>query len=114
MDDRQERKAALESLSCHKNEIFTLCKETVDMLDAFEELKIISEEEKEDANDREDYSDVVKKLQSKIENDPNFFEHFCSHIQNMGDLKQLAEHLLGEFKGHKDSWSLVYTSRVSV
>ena len=98
MDDRQEREAALESLSSHSHDVLSLCSDSVEMLDAFEELAIIDEEEKEDANDNEDYGGVIKKLHARVEEDPSFFLEFCRHIQNKDDLAGLAQKLLGKFK----------------
>ena len=96
MDDRHERRAALDSLSEHYSDIATACKETVEMLDALEEFDIIDEEEKEDANDTEDYSSVIEKLQEKVNGDPNFFVEFFRHIQSNNDLRYLGEILLGK------------------
>lgn len=97
MDDRLEREAALQSLSIHSEELVRSCKENVDMLEAFEELEIITEDEKDDANDSEDYSSVMDKLRAKIEGDPSFFESFCQHIKKVDELESLADKLLGEF-----------------
>lgn len=97
MDDRLEREAALCSLSIHSEELLRSCKENVDMLDTLEELEIITENEKDDANDSEDYSSVVDKLVTKIEGDPGFFENFCLHIKKVEELESLADSLLGEF-----------------
>ena len=99
MDDRLEREAALHSLSIHNEELLQSCKDNADMLDAFEELEIITEEEKDDVNDsdNEDYGSVIDKLRAKIEADPNFFVRFCQHTKKVEDLESLAESLLGEF-----------------
>lgn len=96
MDDRLEKEAALQSLSIHSEELVLSCKENVDMLDAFEELDIITEDEKDNANDSEDYSSVMDKLRAKVEGDPSFFGSFCQHIKKVEDLGSLAESLLGE------------------
>ena len=95
MDDRQERQAALDSLCRYNDEIIGLCKSSVDMLDALEQLGVITEEEKDDANDTEDYSGAISKLMEKIEKDPNFFVDFCRRIQCEDDLSNLARNLLG-------------------
>ena len=100
MDDRLEREAALQSLSIHSEELIRSCKENVDMLEAFEELEIITEDEKDDANDSEDYSSVMDKLRAKVEGDPSFFESFCQHIKKVDELENLADKLLGEFWCH--------------
>lgn len=99
MDDRQERKGALNSLSFHMSKILDLCKNNADMLEALEELEIISEEEMEDANDREDYGTVLEKLRSKIDKDPNFIVEFCRRLQSLDDdeLAGLGKNILGEF-----------------
>ena len=97
MDDRLEREAALQSLSIHSEELLRSCIENADMLDAFEELEIITEDEKDDANDSEDYSSVMDKLRAKVEGDPNFFERFCLHIRKVEELESIADSLLGEF-----------------
>lgn len=97
MDDRLEREAALQSLSVHSEELLRSCKENVDMLDALEELEIITEDEKDDANDSEDYSSVMDKLRVKIEGDPSFYDSFCLHIKKVEELESLADSLLGEF-----------------
>ena len=97
MDDRQERQAALESLCRYNDEIIGSCKSSADMLDAFEQLGVITEEEKDDANDTEDYSGAISKLKEKIDEDPNFFVVFCRHIQSEDDLSGLARNLLGRY-----------------
>ena len=97
MDDRLEREAALHSLSIHSEDLLRSCKENVDMLDSFEELEIITEEEKDDVNDSENYSSVIDKLRTKIDDDPSFFESFCQHIKKVDELGSLADSLLGEF-----------------
>ncbi len=96
MDDRLEIEAALHSLSIHNEELLRSCKENVDMLDTFEELEIITEDEKDDVNDSENYSRVIDKLRTKIEADPSFFVTFCQHIKKMEELENLADRLLGE------------------
>ena len=96
MDDRNERKAALDALCNHYSDIAAACKENVDVLNAFEDFDIIDEEEKEDANDTEDYSSVIEKLQEKVNGDPNFFVEFFRHIQSKADLHDLGKTLLGE------------------
>ena len=96
MDDRLERDAALTALSCYREEIIVSCKDGVDLLDVFEELKIITEEEKDDANDREDYGCVMDKLREKIDTDPNFLVEFCCHIQQVEELRSLAGKLRGK------------------
>ena len=96
MDDRLEREAALQSLSIHSEELVRSCKENVDMLEAFEELEIITEDEKDDANDSEDYSSVMDKLRAKVKDDPSFFESFCQQIKKVDELENLADRLLGE------------------
>ena len=95
MDDRLEREAALQSLSIHSEELLRSCKENVDMLDAFEDLEIITEDEKDDANDNGDYSSVMDKLRAKVEGDPSFFERFCLQIKKLDELESLADNLLG-------------------
>ena len=97
MDDRLEREAALRSLSIHSEELVSSCRENVDVLDAFEDLGIITEDEKDDANESEDYSIVMDNLRAKVEGDPSFFESFCQHIKNVDELESLADNLLGEF-----------------
>ncbi len=57
MDDHLERDAALQCLSYHNEELLRSCKGDVDMLDVFEELEIITEEEK-DNNDSGKKKDV--------------------------------------------------------
>lgn len=98
MDDRQEREAALHSLSQHEKEILELCEDTVEVLDALEELEIITREEKDDANDSEDYSTVLSKLNERMSSNPSFFVDFCCHLQRLGEsnVTSLAESLLGE------------------
>ena len=104
MDDRLEREAALKSLSIHNEELLQSCKDNADMLDAFEELEIITEEEKDDVNamdDSEGYGSVIDKLRTKIsEGDPSFFVKFCQHIKKVDELESLAESLLGGFSSH--------------
>ena len=70
------------------------------MLEALEKLEIISEEEMEDANDREDYGTVLEKLRSKIDKDPNFIVEFCRRLQSLDDddLIGLGKNVLGKFK----------------
>ena len=97
MDDRFEKEAALHSLSIHSEELVSSCRENVDVLDAFEDLEIITEDEKDDANESEDYSIVMDKLRAKVEGDPSFFESFCQHIKKVDELESLADSLLGEF-----------------
>ena len=97
MDDRREREAALIAFSSHSEEIIGLCKDGVDLLDVFEELKIITEEEKDDANDREDYDCVMDKLREKIDTDPNFLvDSFCRRIRQVEELSSLAGKLVGK------------------
>ena len=98
MDDRQEREAALYSLSKYNEEILRLCEDSVEVLDAFEVLEIISTEEKDDANANDDYSTVLGKLSERMDNNPSFFVDFCCHLQGLGEssIKSLAESLLGE------------------
>ena len=100
MDDRHERKAALDSLGEHYSEIETACRENVELMETFEEFDLINEEEKEDANDKDDYTDVIEKLQEKINVDPNFFVEFFRHIQSKDDLRYLGETLLGECRSY--------------
>lgn len=95
MDDRKERQAALDTLSSFESNIISSCKESFDMLEAFEKLEIITEEEKDDANDEQDYSSVIDKLRTKVESDPNFFVKFCCYIQSSEELSMLAKELLG-------------------
>ena len=97
MDDRLEREAALRSLSVHGEELLRSCEMNVDMLDSFEEMEIITEDEKDDANDSGDYGRVIDKLRTKIDADPSFFESFCRHIKKVDELKSLADKLLGKF-----------------
>ena len=98
MDDRLEKQAALAAISGHKGEILRCCDDAVDLLDALEELEVMSQEEKDNANEHEDYELVVPRLTQKIEIDPSFFNRFCHHIhvtQNK-ELSSLAEGLVGE------------------
>ena len=97
MDDRLEREAALHSLSVHSEELLRSCKKDVDMLDSFEDLGIITEDEKDEANDSGDYASLVDKLRAKIDADPSFFESFCRHIKKVDELKSLADRLLSKF-----------------
>ena len=96
MDDRLEREAALSTLSSLDEEIHRLCVESVEMLDAFQELNIISQDEKDDANENEDYGDVLKKLREKVVADPSFIVMFCSHIKQVEELSDLAKRLSGK------------------
>ena len=98
MDDRLEREAALYALSVLNEEVLTSCQEDVEMLDALEELGIITGEEKDDANENEEYGGVIEKLRGKIDADPCFFVEFCRHIQPLEELQSLAKRLLGELR----------------
>lgn len=100
MDDRLERQAALAAISEHNDEILRCCEESADMLDALEELKVISQKEKDDANESEDYDLVVPRLREKIKIDPSFFNRFCHHITRKKELSNLAESLVGELIQH--------------
>lgn len=96
MDDRLEREAALSALSSLDEEILRLCEESVEMLDAFQELKIISQDEKDDANENEDYDHALKKLREKVVADPNFIVVFCNHIKHVKELSDFAKRLNGK------------------
>ena len=99
MDDRFERQAALAAISSHKDEILRFCQEDVDLLDALEELTVITQEEKDKANESDKYGLVIPKLEEKINLDPSFFIKFCHHISQNNqkkDLLNLAKSLVGE------------------
>ena len=98
MDDRQEREAALHSLSIHSKEILDLCEDSVEVLDAFEKLEIITRDEKDYANVNDDYSTVLTKLSERMNSNPGFFVDFCCHLQSLGEsnVTSLADSLLGE------------------
>ena len=93
MDDRLEREAALGALSSLNEEILKLCEEGVEMLDAFQELDVISQGEKDDANENDDYGDALEKLKKRIDKDPNFIVVFCSHIKQVKELSDFATRL---------------------
>ena len=96
MDDRLEREAALSALSSFYEEILRLCEEGVEILDAFQELNIISQDEKDDANENEEYDDALEKLKERVYKDPNFIVVFCSHIKKVKELTDLAKRLSGK------------------
>lgn len=102
MDDRLDREAALHSLSMHREEIAGICENTVEVLDAFEQLEIITRDEKDHANESEDYSTVLRKLSERMNSNPSFFVEFCSHLQDLGasegepSITSLAKNLVGE------------------
>ena len=93
-----EREAALHSLSIHEEELLELCKDTVEVLDAFQELEIITQEEKDDANDSEDYSTVLAKLSERMNDNPSSFVNFCYRLRDLGEsnVTSTADSLLGE------------------
>lgn len=97
MDDRVDREAALYALSSYKEEILGLCRDCVEALDAFEELNVITTDEKDVAYEREDFTCVITKLTEKIKQDPGFFVEFCLHIKKIEELSSIADILLGEF-----------------
>lgn len=101
MDDRLEREAALYSLSSLNREVLKSFEDGVEMLDALEEVKVITGEEKDDANEKEEYHVVLEKLKEKIDADPNFFVVFCRHIQQQEELRSLSKRLLGESTGNR-------------
>ncbi len=96
MDDRLEKQAALAAISRHNDEILRCCEESADILDALEELKVLTQKEKDDANERENYDLVVPRLRENIKIDPSFFNRFCHHITQRKELSNLAEVLVGE------------------
>ena len=96
MDDRFERQAALSAITRHSEEILRCCEETVEVLDALEELNVLSLEEKDYANEENDYSEVVPRLKKNIEIDPGFFNKFCRCITQKKELSDLAKGLVGE------------------
>ena len=96
MDDRFERQAALAAISSHKDEILSSCQEDVDLLDALEELTVITQNEKDKANESDEYGLVIPRLEEKIDLDPGFFNKFCHHISQKKELLNLAKSLVGE------------------
>ena len=96
MDDRVEKQAALNAISRHEDKILRCCEDAVDLLDALEELMVISQEEKDYANENEKYGLVVRRLKETIENDPSFFNRFCHHITQKKDLSSIAASLVGK------------------
>lgn len=101
MDDRQERVAAQYSLSTHNEAILEVCEDNVELLDALEELEIITTDEKDDAFENDDYNTVLGRLSERIDSNPGYFVDFCSHLQSLGEspqssVKTLAGSLLGE------------------
>ena len=96
MDDRFERQAALEAISSHKDEILDCCEEGIELLDALEALKLITQTEKDKANEDGDYGLVICRLTEKINEDPGFFNKFCHYITQKEELSDLATILGGE------------------
>ena len=97
MDDRVEREAALYALSSYEEEILGLCGDCLEALDAFEELNVITTDEKDVAYEEEDFTCVIANLTEKINQDPGFFVKFCLHIKKIEGLSSIADILLGEF-----------------
>lgn len=97
MDDRVERVAALYALSSYEGEILELCGDCVEAMDAFEELNIITTEQKDAAYEDGDFTCVITKLREKINADPGFFVDICRHIKQIEELSSIADTLLGEF-----------------
>ena len=97
MDDRVEREAALSALSSYEGEILRLCGECVEAMDAFEELNIITTDEKDAAYEDGGFTFAIAKLKEKITADPGFFVEFCRHIKKIEELSSIAATLLGEF-----------------
>lgn len=98
MDDRMEREAAQYSISVHREDILELCDDSVELLDAFEQLNIITTEEKDDANANEDYDAVLGRLSERMDSDPEFFVDFCRYLKSLEEssAKILADSLLRE------------------
>jgi predicted RNA-binding protein with EMAP domain len=98
MDDRREKQSALTAITKHSDEILRLCEETVDILDALEEMKVFSLKEKDYANEYDDYSQVIPKLTEKINIDLKFFTDFCSVLTKKEEesISSLGKVLAGE------------------
>jgi hypothetical protein len=96
MDDRLERQAALAAITRHSDDILRCCEEAVDILDALEDLKVFSLEEKDYVNENDDYSLVIPKLKENVIIDLNFFNKFCRHITQIEELSSLSKLLVGE------------------
>lgn len=97
MDDRVERDAALYAILSYEKEILYLCGDCEEAMDAFEDLNMITTDEKDVANETEDFTCVIAKLKEKISTDPGFFMEFCLHIKQIEGLNGIANTLLGVF-----------------
>ena len=95
MDDSQEKKAALEALSRYEDKIIERCKEDpTEILEALNELKVITEEEMDEATtDSEEYDGIISKFKARVEENPTLFQDFC---QKVGTNEKVIVLLTGE------------------
>lgn len=96
MDDRPERDAALLSLNSLSDRLLQACQDEDEMVDALEELEVVTRGEKNDANEAGDYTGVIEKFRRKVDRDPEFFTKFCAHIQNVEALSDILVELTSE------------------
>ena len=92
MDDSRERKAALDTLSKYEEMITEKCKDDpTDIMDALSELKVITQDEMDDATDNEEYGAIMSKFKAQVKHNPNLFLKFCQKVKNSEDfVKQLT------------------------
>ena len=105
-----ERDAALYTISSCEKDILELCGDCVVLLDAFEDMDIITAAEKDDAYENEDFTCVIAKLKEKINADPGFFMKFCLHIKQIKGLSSIASTLLGEFFSNNHIKFIIHTT----
>ena len=97
MDDSKEQKAALSAISKCEKLIVDKCKDEPDILQLLFDLGVITEEEQDDANDREEYSSVLSRFKDKVKDDSTVFLNFCSKLgKNCEDVKDLVRSLQGK------------------
>ena len=96
MDDRLEREAALRSLDSLSDRILRACQDEDEMVDALEDLEVVTRGEKNDANEAGDYTGVIEKFRQRVDSDPGFFTKFCAHIQTIEALSDIAVDLTSE------------------
>ena len=98
MNDHFDKEGPLAAIDHLKEEITDACNaQDSNFLSVLTGLKVITEQEKEDAYCDEEYDGVLEKLKAKIKDDPSFFAKFCTTIQEKPDLKDLAARIVGEY-----------------
>lgn len=97
MEESSDQRAALSALSESEQLFLEVCDQEPELLEKLEQLQVITRREKEIANDKSDFRDVLAIFKRKVENDSQIFIDFCRNIRELDDAKELAANLLGEY-----------------